>query len=75
MKNEKNNQDFFLCYAIGRQGIAHAWGKGKTQEEAQSQCELAVREAYKFRHSPYAFVIGHNDWWSLNKNWKNLIES
>jgi hypothetical protein len=75
MENEKNNQDFFLCYAIGRQGIAHAWGKGKTQEEAQSQCELAVRESNKFRHAPYAFVIGHNDWWSLNKNWKNLIES
>ena len=56
MKN-KNNDDFFLCYAIGRRGVAHAWGKGKTQEEALKQCEKAVLESIiqtpsKQRHKP-----------------------
>ena len=79
MKN-KNDNDFFLCYAIGRRGVSHAWGKGKTQEEAQQQCELAITESIqhspsKIRHKPYAFIIGHNDWWSINKNWKEFFDS
>ena len=58
---DKNENDFFLCYAIGRRGVSHAWGKGKTQEEAQKECELAVRESIqenpsKTRHAPYAFM-------------------
>ena len=36
MKDKK--EDFFLCYAIGRRGVTHAWGKGKTQEEAIWKC-------------------------------------
>jgi len=79
MKNKKDD-DFFLCYAIGRRGVAHAWGKGKTEEEAKKECELAVRESIqhspsKLRHKPYAFIFGHNDWWSLNKNWKEFFDN
>ena len=36
---DKNKNDFFLCYAIGRRGVSHAWGRGKTQEEAKKECE------------------------------------
>ena len=71
---KKNNDDFFLCYALGSRGTSHAWGKGKTQEEAQQQCELALREGKKFRHRPFAFITGHNDWWSLNQTWKDLLD-
>jgi|TARA_R100001594_G_scaffold115411_1_gene150289 hypothetical protein len=72
MKTKKED-DFFLCYAIGRRGVTHAWGKGKTQEEAMKECELAVKESLrekpsKWRHAPYAYVVGHNDWWSLKEN-------
>jgi hypothetical protein len=77
MKNKKDD-DFFLCYAIGRRGVSHAWGKGKTQEEAQQQCKLAVSESIreklsKMRHRPYAYIVGHNDWWSINKNWREFF--
>nr|BAR15121.1 hypothetical protein [uncultured Mediterranean phage uvMED] len=77
MKNKKDD-DFFLCYAIGRRGVSHAWGKGKTQEEAQQQCKLAVSESIrekpsKIRHRPYAYIVGHNDWWSINKNWREFF--
>jgi len=77
MKNKKDD-DFFLCYAIGRRGVAHAWGKGKTQQEAQQQCKLAVSESIrekpsKMRHRPYAYIVGHNDWWSINKNWREFF--
>jgi hypothetical protein len=79
MKNKKDD-DFFLCYAIGRRGVSHAWGKGKTQEKAQQQCELAVSESIrekpsKMRHRPYAYIVGHNDWWSINKNWREFFNS
>ena len=79
MKNKKDD-DFFLCYAIGRRGVAHAWGKGKTQEEALKQCEKAVLESIiekpsKQRHKPYSFIVGHNDWWSINKNWKEFFDN
>mgnify|MGYP000536403554 CR=1 FL=1 len=54
--------------------------KGKTEEEAKKECELAVRESIqhspsKLRHKPYAFIVGHNDWWSINKNWKEFFDN
>ena len=67
------SKDYFLCYAFGRRGVCHAWGKGKTMQEALDQCQTAVRESHiekpsKWRHAPYAFVVGHNEWWSLEEN-------
>jgi len=66
----KLDTDIFLCCAIGKSGLCHAWGKGKTQEEAIKQCELAVKESLiekpsKHRHRPYAYIVGHDDWWCL----------
>ena len=68
----KIDKDIFFCYAIGNKGLCHAWGKGKTQQEAIKECELAVKESIvetpsKHRHRPYAYIVGHDDWWSLKK--------
>ena len=51
-----------LCHAIGNRGLAHAWGVGKTEKEAEEQCRLAVKESLeenktKWRHAPFKYVI------------------
>tara|TARA_R100001377_G_C3120762_1_gene85825 strand:- start:45 stop:284 length:240 start_codon:yes stop_codon:yes gene_type:complete len=51
-----------LCHAIGNRGLAHAWGVGKTEKEAEEQCRLAVQESLeenktKWRHAPFKYVI------------------
>jgi len=76
---KKDKEDFFLCFAIGRRGVSHAWGKGETQEKAISECELAVIESHnakmsKIRHKPYAYIVGHNDWWTINDNWLEFFK-
>ena len=58
MKKEKE----ILCHAIGNRGLAHAWGIGKTEKEAEEQCVLAVKESLeenktKWRHAPFKYVI------------------
>ena len=68
--SEKKDDDYYLCQAIGRRGLTHAWGQGKTPEQAMAQCHKAVKESIadtpsKLRHKPYAYIVGHADWWSL----------
>ena len=51
-----------LCHAIGNRGLAHAWGVGKTEKEAEEQCRLAIKESLeqnktKWRHAPFKYVI------------------
>ena len=51
-----------LCHAIGNRGLAHAWGVGKNEKEAEEQCRLAVKESLeenktKWRHAPFKYVI------------------
>ena len=77
-----DKEDFFLCFAIGRRGVSHAWGKGETQEKAISECRLAVFESHfdnakpsKLRHKPYAYIVGHNDWWTKSDhNWLEVFD-
>ena len=50
------------CHAIRNRGLAHAWGVGKTEKEAEEQCRLAVKESLeenktKWRHAPFKYVI------------------
>ena len=79
---KKDKEDFFLCFAIGRRGVSHAWGKGETQEKAISECRLAVFESHfdnakpsKLRHKPYAYIVGHNDWWTKSDhNWLEVFD-
>ena len=51
-----------LCNAIGNRGLAHAWGVGKTEKEAEEQCRLPIKEPLKenktkWRHAPFKYVI------------------
>ena len=71
MKNKNKERDIekvnlldeeILCHAIGNRGLAHAWGVGKTEKEAEEQCRLAVKESLeenktKWRHAPFKYVI------------------
>ena len=57
---KEKNKKSFLCHAIGNRGLIHAWGRGSTVEEAESQCRLAVKESiadsrFKLRHAPYTY--------------------
>ena len=51
-----------LCHAIGNRGLAHAWGIGQNEKEAEEQCRLAIKESLeenktKWRHAPFKYVI------------------
>lgn len=70
-KTKQNENDFYYCVGLDKNGLPRAYGKGATIEKALSECQLGIQENFdkkpsSIRHRPYAYTVGHYEDWFLD---------